>query len=178
MEKNTIKPKKDNAFGKEVYLLGSDQDGIFYWLEAPKWDCGWYWGFGYVETYQKNRKPSKAKDIDSHRHIDSSFLGVQEIYDTEKQVWKKGEYIHNIYDSPKFVNTTFDEKTGWILSELFQRFYTLIKSAEMFGRGGCHTTTYESFSLKKEDWSKEINEKLIPEITAEIIRLLSPKTAN
>lgn len=174
--KTTLKKQKSHAFGKDVYLLGTGSDGIAYWLEAPRWDCGWYWGFGYVETYKDNRRPDKAKDIDSHQHIDSSFMGSVDVYDTDKQVWKKGEYIHNIYDSPKFVNTTFSESEGWTLSELFATFYHFKKSAELFAKGGMHITTNPLASnLKNETLSKKINEKLIPAITTEIIKILSPQ---
>ena len=67
----TIKKQKSNAFNKDIYLIGKDKDGVKYWLEAPSWDCGYYWGFGYVETYTNNNNPSKAKDITSHQHLDS-----------------------------------------------------------------------------------------------------------
>ncbi len=59
-----MQKQMDHAFNKDVYLLGKDSEGISYWLEAPSWDCGWYWGFGYVETYRSNRKPSTARDIE------------------------------------------------------------------------------------------------------------------
>ena len=46
-----LNKKKIHVFGKDAYLLGKDDQGIQYWLESPSWDCDWYWGFGYVETY-------------------------------------------------------------------------------------------------------------------------------
>lgn len=159
-QKHSLTKEKSYAFKKDIYLLGVDEDGTKYWLEAPKWDCGWYWGFGYVETYINNNNPSKSRDIASHQHIDSSFLGRQEC----------GEYIHNIYDCPKLAATTFDENTGWIISELFNEFYTLKKTAELF-----HTTKSPLQDLlKNPDMEKHINEVLIPAITAKIIELLTP----
>lgn len=173
--KNTLAKQQDFAFKKNVYLLGTDEDGVRYWLEEPKWDCGWYWGFGYVETYTRNSLPSRAKDCDSHQHIDSGFLGSQEVYNHDKGCFVKGEYIHNLYNSPKFTNTTFDEKTGWVLSELFQEFYTLKKVAELFHTGGAHVTTSPVKDLlTKPDYEKHINEVLIPAITAKIIEILTP----
>lgn len=162
--KEITQKNKSHAFGKDVYLLGIDQDGIYYWLEAPKWDCGWYWGFGYVQTFTNNTNPKKARDINSHEHIDSSFMGkINE------------EYIHNIYNCPRFARTTFDEKTGWILSELFNEFYTLKKTAELYHIGGAHTTTSPLQDLlKNPEQEKHINEVLIPAITAKIIELLTP----
>jgi len=173
--KNQLAKKESHAFGKNIYLLGEDAGGINYWLEGPTWECNWYWGFGYVETYTNNKNPRKSTDKNSHQHIDSSFLGKQEYYDHVTKAWKQGEYIHNLYDSPKFIKTTFDEQTGWILSELFNEFYTLKKAAELFHRGGAHTITSPLQSLLKiPEYEKHINEVLIPAITAKIIELLKP----
>lgn len=175
MSKNTLAKRKSYAFKKHVYLLGEDKNGIKYWLESPTWDCGWYWGFGYVETYTNNNNPEKSKDISSHEHIDGSFIGKHEYYDVDIKGFKLGEYIHNIYDSPRLTRTTFDEKTGSILSELFQEFYTLKKTAELFHSAGAQVTTSPIADLlKKEDYEKHINEVLIPAITNNIIELLTP----
>ena len=162
-----LNKQKSHAFGKDTYLLGSDNDGIKYWLEAPKWDCGWYWGFGYVKTYTNNSSPSKAKDINSHQHIDSSFMGNI-----------GGKYVHNIFDAPTLKNKTFSESEGWVLSELFKTFYTLKKTAELYNRGGSHLTTNPLADLLKDtDAEKHINEVLIPAVTAKIIEILTPSEA-
>jgi hypothetical protein len=175
IKKTTIDKQKSHAFKKDVYLLGKDADGIRYWLEAPSWDCGWYWGFGYVETYQQNRTPSKARDIDSHSHIDSSFMGKVSFYNTDKNAWDYTEYIHNIFDCPTFTETTFSEKEGWTLSELFKTFYQLRESADMFGKGGSHITTNPCADIiANKEWAKHINEVMIPAITAKILEILSP----
>jgi hypothetical protein len=175
--KEVIKKNKDHAFNKDVYLLGKDKEGINYWLESPKWDCGWYWGFGYVETYLHNRKPSTAKDIDSHQHIDSSFMGSMEEYDMEKHCFVKAEYVNNIYDCPKLACVTFSESEGWKLSELFNQFYLLKDMAAFSGKTlpGCHTTTSPVNHGDLSIWSEKINKELIPRITAEIIRILTPE---
>jgi hypothetical protein len=173
--KNTLAKNESTALGENVYLLGADADGIRYWLSAPKWDCDWYWGFGYVSTYTKNSEPSRAKDSDSHTHIDSSFIGKHEYYDSESSSWKTSDYIHNIYNSPKFATTTFDEQTGWILSELFNEFYILKRTAELYHTGGAHTTTSPIQNLlKNPEQYNHINKVLIPAITAKIIELLTP----
>lgn len=168
-----IAKSKSHAFGKDVFLLGLDNDGIKYWLEAPKWDCGWYWGFGYVETYRRNVKPSKAKDIDSHSHV-SGLLGKQETYNFDKRCFVLGEHIHNLIDNKMWLSTTFTEKESWELSELFNQFYFLKTAAENFGRGKCHTadTTIESWENK--DLVENINTVLIPRVTARIIEILTP----
>lgn len=175
MKKNLISKKSNKAFGKKIFLLGRDADGINYWLEEARWDCGWYWGFGYVETYTNNKNPHLSKDINSHSHIDSSFMGQMEKYDFDKKCFVKAEYIHNIYDAPTFIETTFTEQEGWELSELFKSFYRLKQSAEMFHSGSCNVTTNPCSELiKNEDWAKHINHEILPLIFEKIYTILSP----
>ena len=71
MEKEVI-----TKFGRKYYLLGKDAEGTKYWLEEPSWDCNWYWGFGYVQTFDRS-----GNDIDSHQHFDILFL-TRKIYDS------------------------------------------------------------------------------------------------
>ena len=60
--------RKSRAFGKDVYLVGINQYDEFVWLEEPSWDCGWYWGFGYLEVYTNQKQPNNSRDITSHTH--------------------------------------------------------------------------------------------------------------
>jgi hypothetical protein len=172
--KRQVSKKTNNAFGKKIFLLGRDEDGTNYWLEEAKWDCGWYWGFGYVETYTNNQNPNKSKDINSHQHIDSSIMGQMQKYDFEKKCYINSEFVHNIFDA--LCETTFTENEGWQLSELFKSFYMLKESAAMFGRGGCNLTTNPCSELiKNEDWAKQINHEILPLIFEKIYSILSPK---
>ena len=159
-----LEKQKDHAFNKDVYLLGVDRDGIKYWLESPSWDCGWYWGFGYVETYQNNRSPHTARDIDSHRH----FNGF-----TEKQ--EKGEHIYHLNANSLFAETTLTESESWELADLMSRFYILKESAEIFGRGNAHLTSNTRRDSTNKDIVKYINEVELPAIFSAVIDILSPK---
>jgi hypothetical protein len=172
-----MKKQKSHAFGKDIYLLGTDSDKQKYWLEAPKWDCDWYWGFGYVETYTNNRNPFLAKDIKSHRHIDNSFIGQHEYYDGKKDAHCLGKYIHNIYDSPLLKEKTFSKEEGWQLSELFKQFYLLKEMAEFCHRErpSCHVTTSPVDHGNMHDWYDKINYEMIPKITEKILTILSPE---
>lgn len=166
-KKVILAKQKDHAFGKDVYLLGKDKNGERVWLEAATWDCGWYWGFGYVERYQNNRQPSKAKDISSHTHWDTGIIGKKD---------EKGTYIHHINENPEFVSTVLTEKESWTLSELMKTFYILRESAETFGRGGAHITNNPAKEvIKNEYMAKKINEIMLPAIFSEVYKLLSPK---
>jgi hypothetical protein len=64
-----IKKKTYVAFSKNVYLIGINDCGEKVFLEEPSWNCGRYWGFGYLEVYTNNNNPSKTKDIRSHTHF-------------------------------------------------------------------------------------------------------------
>jgi hypothetical protein len=140
---------------KKLYKLGMGGDGTQYYLESPSWDCGWYWGFGYIQGF--DGKISDRRHV-SHEHADK-FMS---------------EWFTQFNGSkPRLTETTFTEKEGWELSELFKRFYTLKDSAEMFGHGGCHISGTSGY-LKDETLSKRINEKLIPKVTARIIEILTP----
>lgn len=80
-----MEKKKALAFGKDVFLLGKNSDGDICWLEAPSWDCGWYWGFGYVEVYTRQWSPENSKDIISHSHLHSLELSESVLNDTERR---------------------------------------------------------------------------------------------
>lgn len=154
-----LEKQKSHAFKKDVYLLGADVDGIKYWLEAPSWDCDWYWGFGYIETYPRNISPSKAKDVDSHTHA-NNFMSK---WFTE---WNGSK--------PILTEAVFTDKEGWELSELFEQFYFLQSAAENFGRGKCHTSDTIAPNWQNKPLSEKINKVLIPAVTKRILEILAP----
>ncbi len=173
-----ISKKKSHAFGKDVYLLGVDKDGVHYWLEAPKWDCGWYWGFGYVEAYTNNKNPSVARDIDSHQHWDSFIVGKIETYNHEKKAWIASEYIHHLNDNFQFASTTITNKESWEIAELMKQFYLLKQMADFCQRKprpGCHISTSTVDHGDLMAWNEKINKEMIPAITARVLEILSPE---
>ena len=178
MSKQRMEKRKSHAFDKDVFLLGRDTEGKCVWLEAPKWDCEWYWGFGYIEVYTNHANPERAKDIISHSHF-SGLVGHQEYYDHEKGCHCKGDYIRNVYDSPQLIETTFSEKEGWQLSELFREFYLLQDMAEYTYRtpAGCHlmTSPVTQDAEKMKEWHEHINKTMIPMIMDKIMEILTPK---
>ena len=156
-----MKKQKSYAFGKDQYLLGKDSDGVCYWLEESKFDCGWYWGIGYVETFTNNKNPGKAKDINSHSHFDSMFF---------KQKNKNG------YDAFKefFEETVLTEKETWTLLELMKTLYTLREYSDTIHRGGAHYTNNPlSEKIKNQSEYDRINKELIPAVLQEVYNLLS-----
>jgi len=146
--------------GKKMYLLGTDKEGIKYWLVAPSWDCGWYWGFGYIQTFTNNRSPQKAVDIDSHQHA-NDFLKWATRWNGE---------------DPILTNTVFSEDEAWELCELFKRFYMFQGLAGYYHRGGTGVSQSPSLGDKKDlkEWNR-LNNEVLPEIMCRIIEILEPK---
>jgi len=107
VEFGSLPKKQTTAFGKKIYLLGEDADGIKHWLEEPSWDCNWYWGFGYIETYTNNANPSNSRDIESHTH------------------WDSKNTINEEYVKTTFTKDEFDK-----LNKLFDKFYSNSKKAD------------------------------------------------
>lgn len=177
IEKATLKKKVSEAFGKKIYLLGQDNEGAFVWLEAPKWECGWYWGFGYIERYTNNRNPSLSRDIQSHTHWDSEIIGKHEYYDSEKGCFRmSSDYIHTFNDNPNFKATVLSEKENWTLAELMQSFYRLKETANILAKGSAHVTDNPcSEVIKNEAEAKRINEVVLPAIFSAIDKLLTPE---
>ena len=156
-----MKKQTTIAFNKKIYLLGANAEGTKYWLEAPSWDCGWYWGFGYVETYTNNDCPNRSRDINSHQHFDSLFLNDSKV---------------NAFDAFKefFKETTLSEKEIWLLIDYMYSFYALKRAAGILSMGYSHMTEKAKLSeVKSIEMAKEINEKMLPAIFKQIDILLS-----
>lgn len=156
-----MKKQTTIAFRKKVYLLGADAEGTKYWLEAPSWDCDWYYGFGYVETYTNNNYPNRSRDIYSHQHFDSLFLNKPQVsaFDAFKTFFKE---------------TTLNDNEIWTLIDYMNSFYTLKKAAAMLGRGYSHITEKAKLEeAKNVEMAKEINEKILPAIFKQIDIMLS-----
>lgn len=151
-------------FGKKCFLLGQDKDGINYFLEAATWDCEWYWGGGYVETYTNNCNPVLSKDIKSHQHFDGLFFGGRKNgFDTFK------EFLP--------VNP-FTDSEIWQICELMKSFYIARKYADMVYTGGAHYTKNPAAKIiKSEDEYKRINNIVIPAIMESLYKILEEVAA-
>lgn len=142
-----MKKRIEFAFGKNVYLLGIDNHGDYRWLEAPFFDYGWYWGFGYVETYTNNKNPHKSKDIVCHTHIDTEFLSSDK---------KEIDILRHLEKA------TFTVDEGKLLNQYFTEFYSLKDQANK-----AHNVNEERY--------KELNETSIPEVMDKILQILNPE---
>lgn len=158
----------------DYYYLGRDiKTKRKIWLQKPSWDCGWYWGFGFLQAMQGDREPSKARDIDCHTHWDSR---VAESH-TNAHDWfiaTFGKPTTDMWGNPNKAKKgvqmcRFTDKQVWTLCELMKTAYTLRETAEVLGRGKSNYSENPCVKvIKNTREAKRINSKVLPAIFAEI----------
>lgn len=151
MEKKVLK-----KFGKEYFLLGISKEGEKVYLEDASWDCDWYWGFGYIETFKRD-----GSDIESHRHFNDLFL-KNGISDTFKNF---------------FEETTVDEQEMWDLLETMDCFYICREYSDILHRGGANIASPGELKgvIKNDAEYKRINEEVIPKLIEKVKKILTPE---
>jgi hypothetical protein len=155
MEKKII-----NKFGTH-YLLGLNKDGEYVWLEKESWDCGWYWGFGYLHTFTNNRQPERSRDLSSHFHFDSTFLNGP---DCCRDMFKN-----------YFKETVLTDNEIWELCDYMKTFYTLKSVAELFKCGYSRQTERAKLEkVQSETQYDLVNKVWLPEVFKRIETLLTP----
>lgn len=140
------------------FLMGK-VDGESIYLSAPKWDCGWYWGFGYLGN--KN----------CHYHLDGlSKTHNANLYDA---LYKEFGDTLTIGSRDDVWN---QNSKLYTFCELVLTAYTLKETAEVLGRGGSHMTTNPLAALiKNEAEVTRINTVVLPAIFDAINDLLNTK---
>lgn len=149
------------------------------YLEGFKWDCGWYWGGGYIGN--KN----------FHAHFDGAFLDVPDIRGhvlgnfitpwqpkTENSVVVSNgcsiwENITTFLDDvPPHISNRF-----WRIKDLYKQFYKLREAAEVFQHGGHCTSEGRNPAELNKEMAKMINDHIYAVIIPEIIKALkAPET--
>ena len=151
--------RKEHAFGRDIYLIGKDKNGRNHWIVQGSWDCEWYWGFGYVQTYTNNNNPAQARDIETHSHFDSMFFnGNKNGFDNFKDF---------------FVETPFTDSEIWEICELMKSFYIARNYADMVHVGGAHYTENPAkYVVANGEHYNEINKVMIPTIMDELYKIM------
>lgn len=145
--------------GKKNYLLGI-KDGETYYLEEAHWDCNWYWGLGYVESY-KGRGTSD-RSWTGHSHFDYLFLKPAKFVDGFRDFFND--------------NTPLSNEEIWKLLELMKSAYLARNYSDMLYTGGANYTENPcKETIKNEAEYKRINEEVIPAIMKEVYKILSPE---
>lgn len=81
-----------------------------FYIDKHKWDCDWYWGFGYIGNSELLT------------HFDSVFLN-----EAENEVNKI------------FIKPVFTQGEWWVIRDLFIQAYGLSEAAEIYQHGGHQT---------------------------------------
>lgn len=124
-----IKKEKVHWFSKDAFLLGrKEEDNVKIYLEAGSWDCDWYWGFGYLVSYNKPKT-----DIKEHYHFDSLL----------KDFGIRGIQRH-------FKSFVLSEEKMWLLADLMSSFYKLKKAAEFYYLGNSNYTSEAKLRNRKD----------------------------
>lgn len=166
---------------KTIFYLGTDQEGNKVYLKPASRDCGWYRGFGYVETYRNGR-------FDFYQHFDSLFLH-KNIWDSFVEYFKESPFvkpaidhkIEKLRDGVKESEYTYTEKAElkkewWKLLELMKQFYILKNMAEMWHLWWAHITTVEvPYKEDIKQMSDKINKEILPALFKEIENLFTLK---
>ena len=117
-------------------FLGRMTDGERVSLERHKWDCGWYWAFGYIG----NRN--------LHMHI-SALIKHPEAYNPD---WTDV--------SAQFSETWLTQTQWWILRDLFLSAYALKEAAGAYRYGGHQSDSAAHWRVISETRATEINADL------------------
>ena len=168
LEDAIMEKEKSHVFDIDIYLLGSFNNGERFWLEAAKWSCDWYWGFGYIETYTNNKNPAKARNITSHQHYNDlcSCRIEREDY--------SGEYLDFLSENKNISKCVLTKSEQWQLSDLMKSFYTLRDTAEIMHSGYSGLISNTDINLKDMELYTHINKVLMPKIFQAVYALLDP----
>lgn len=127
-----------------LYIGKNNGERIF--LSPPSWNCGWYWGFGYLGN--KN----------CHYHVDG-LSKDKNLFDAFKEHFGDSLMLR--------------DSQLWTACELFSTFYILKETAEVLGRGGAHYTTNPCKDvIINTDETKRINEVVLPAVFDELYKVL------
>lgn len=134
-------------------------DGKTIYLSAPSWDCGWYWGFGYLGNRNEHYHLSSYQDRSRMEKTENGYLHL-----TERRNINLRDALIEDYELVEPLR-----KNLWEFCELVLTAYTLKETAEVLGRGGSHMTHNPlSELIKNNDEVKRINEEVLPAIFKKI----------
>ncbi len=155
-----LKKEKINVFNDSYYLLGTGYGGTKYYLQKAKFECGWYWGIGYVETFTNNKNPVRSRDIQTHQHFKNLFLD--------------GKHKNFIEEKNILINSPFSEKERWKIVEIMESLYIARKYSDFLYCGGGHYTENPAKNIIKNNQEyARINNIVIPALLEELEKILT-----
>jgi len=157
--------------GEDKEFFGTRKsDGARIVITKPKWDCGWYWSFGYLGNMREHSHLSKVISyFRKERNKEEPFY-LSDI---------QGDRNINMYDALK---AEYDlnpkiEKNLWLFCELATTAYVLKQTAEVLGRGGSNYYLNPlAETIKNSDEVRRINEEVLPGIFNKIAEIFEGVT--
>lgn len=157
------KKKSFTWHGKTYYYIGQDENGQKMYLEKATWDCNWYWGIGYIESFTNNRNPELSRDISMHTHFDCLM---------EEQA--KNRFYHIDAFKTVFPVNPFTDSEIWKIIELMKSAYTARQYSDMLYTGGSHITGNPAKDIiQNETEYKRINDIVIPGIMENLYKIMT-----
>lgn len=169
---------------KKRWLLGYTKKELYgtrepVYLEDFSWDCGWYWGGGYIGNSR------------FHSHFDSAFLNTPDsrghalgnffdpwtrfpehlkkenvaVLENGAAIWEPLDFF---LDYPQYTDAEW-----WRIKDLFKQFYVLRDAAEVFQYGGHCTSTGRTDGEINKEMANQINEHIKTVIIPEIRKVLN-----
>lgn len=126
----------------KTYLGTRKSDGAKIYISPPEWDCGWYWGFGYIGNTRE------------HSHLSQYMNANKNMYYELKDVFDLNPII---------------EKNLWVFCELVRTIYRFREVAEIYRLGGTGfaNNPLEHELKNEEEWTR-INKVLLPKLFEEL----------
>jgi len=156
-----------SASVKKVPFGSRKSDGVMIYLTMPKWDCDWYWSFGYLGNK------------DEHYHLDN-YQDKQIVFTDENDKFsvvtqRRNNNMHDLlledYDLADNIKSTL-----WVFCEMVLTVYALKETAEVLGRGGSHMTTNPCKNIIiNTDEVTRINNVVLPSLFEALENLLGVK---
>ena len=152
----------------KIFFGTREEDNACIWLSRPSWDCGWYWGFGYLGNREVHYHLKSYQDRNRVLKDDKGDLCVV----TERRNKHMYDCLLEDYDlNPKI------KKNLWEFCELVETIYTLKEAAEVLGRGGSHyaNNPCKEIIINKEEVER-INKVVIPAMLDALYDLMTAST--
>lgn len=155
--KYEVKPKLKREYPEFVTLGESEDFDGKVQIRRPSWDCGWYWGFGYLERWN-----ARTKDIDFHSHFDDEVLSHGQ---------RVREYIKELFGDTFVIK---DDAKVWQFLDIMKTIYTLKETAKVLERGGSNVAAVPDCRdvVMNYDEVRRINCEVIPVLIDKMYELL------
>lgn len=145
------------------FLLGVTPDGEYLYMDKFSWDCGWYWGGGYLWGYRRNNRHSS-----SMVHFDSIFFKGNSRYVGMDDNLRSIDVVHNLKKS------ALTNPEWWRLMDLMKQFYTLKECAEVYQYGGHYSSSGRTEAEIDVGMAKIINMHIQDVIIPEVYKIIKP----